>query len=195
MRSGSLPSTTKTKSGRSSAARGAAAPAEWRSCRWRRSARRTVLDDHHKTENAGSGLFRPTSTPRTKLVFSGLTGELETIPDCGSIWRCVQAATSLVPAGLQGESRRTRKVSAKSHCSGGLSQGTVAGEPGGKQRQVARAKRTILPGEVMRLAGAMQWGEGELHSALGLPMKPKTWRNPLAAATPLGFGGLPRRRL
>src|SRR5260370_23056654 len=96
MRSGSLPSTTKTKSGRSSAARGAAAPAEWRSCRWRRSARRTVLDDHHKTENAGSGLFRPTSTPRTKLVFSGLTGELETIPDCGSIWRCVQAATSLV---------------------------------------------------------------------------------------------------
>ena len=111
-------------------------------------------------------MFRPTSTPRTKLVFSGLTGELETIPDCGSIWRCVQAATSLVPAGLQGESRRTRKVSAKSHCSGGLSQGTVAGEPGGKQRQVARAKRTILAGEVMRLAGAMQGGGRELHSRL-----------------------------
>src|SRR6266853_1802402 len=61
MRSGSLPPTTKTKSGRSSAARGAAAAAEWRSCRWRRSARRTVLDDHHKTENAGSGWFRPDS--------------------------------------------------------------------------------------------------------------------------------------
>src|SRR6267154_4636493 len=170
MRSGSLPPTTKTKSGRSSAARGAAAAAEWRSCRWRRSARRTVLDDHHKTENAGSGLFRPTSTPRTKLVFSGLTGELETIPDCGSIWRCVQAATSLVPAGLQGESRRTRKVSAKSHCSGGLSQGTVAGEPGGKQRHETRAKRAIVAGEVMCFAGAMQGDGRELHRRLGFPM-------------------------
>jgi len=177
----SLPSTTKTKSA-DLPQQERAAPAEWRSCRWRR-VRTHGLDTTTRPKTTGP-LVPADLDARTKLVFSGLTGELETIPDCGSSMALRPSSASLVPADSK-ENREELGRCPPNPTVRRLVQGPWLASPA--------ENRGKLPGQSERYwleSHAFSWCEmaRRVAQCVGSPMNERLG-NPLAAATPLRLAG------